>query len=152
MKKIILVSTIFIAQFAFSQTVKSLKIESGEKKEQLTDLTKEKIASYNEKFLQFINTLKISDRKASDALLSEKAKMVVSDNVYKRLSTDIDFSKKLEIYKSGYKMVKDGNMYPMIQYKYADDKSINPQHIITAVFEENGKILGIKPVKNTLNK
>ncbi|WP_312395286.1 hypothetical protein [Chryseobacterium sp.] len=35
----------------------------------------------------------------------------------------------------------------MIQYKYADDKAETPSEIVTAVFEEDGKILGIKPAK-----
>lgn len=136
-------------QFAFSQaTVKSLKIESGDKKEQAADLTKEKIASFDVKFSQFISALKSSDRKTMESLLSDKAKMVVTDNVYKKLSADINFNKKLEIFKSGYKTLKDGSSYPMIQYKYSDDKSSVPKEIVTAVFENDGKILGIKPIKD----
>lgn len=148
MKKLFLILSVFIAELAFSQTVKSIKIESGETKEMKFDaLSKEKIASFDANFSKFITALKASDRKTSDALLSEKARMVVTDNVYKKLSADIKFNKKLEIYKSGYKILKDGSSYPMIQYKYADDKAETPSEIVTAVFEENGKILGIKPAK-----
>ncbi|WP_267403132.1 MULTISPECIES: peptidylprolyl isomerase [unclassified Chryseobacterium] len=148
MKKLFLILSVFIAELAFSQTVKSIKIESGEAKEMKFDaLSKEKITSFDANFSKFITALKASDRKTSDALLSEKARMVVTDNVYKKLSADIKFNKKLEIYKSGYKILKDGSSYPMIQYKYADDKAKTPSEIVTAVFEEDGKILGIKPAK-----
>ncbi len=148
MKKLFLILSVFIVELAFSQTVKSIKIESGEAKEMKFDaLSKEKIASFDANFSKFITALKASDRKTSDALLSEKARLVVTDNVYKKLSADIKFNKKLEIYKSGYKILKDGSSYPMIQYKYADDKAETPSEIVTAVFEEDGKILGIKPAK-----
>ncbi|WP_312395290.1 hypothetical protein [Chryseobacterium sp.] len=100
MKKLFLILSVFIAELAFSQTVKSIKIESGETKEMKFDaLSKEKITSFDANFSKFITALKASDRKTSDALLSEKARMVVTDNVYKKLSTDIKFNRKLEIYK-----------------------------------------------------
>lgn len=148
MKKLFLTLAVFVTGFAFSQTVKSIKIESGETKEMKFDeLSKEKIASFDATFSKFIAALKASDRKASDALLSEKARMVVTDNVYKKLSADIKFNKNLEIYKSGYKILKDGSSYPMVQYKYADDKTVAPTEIVTAVFDNDGKILGVKPAK-----
>ena len=154
MKKLLAVlSVVFMTEYAFSQTVKSIKIESADKEEQkFEELSKEKIASYDADFTKFITALKDSDRKASDSLLSEKARMVVTDHFYKKLSEDIKFNKKLEIFKTGYKILKDGSSYPMIQYKYADDKSETPVDIVTAVFDDDGKILGVKPVKAEKNK
>lgn len=147
MKKIILILSVLTAQFFLSQKVKSLTVKENKTTEQKFELTKEKRELFNGKFLQFITALKASDRKGMDVLLSDKSRQVVTDKVYKKLSEDIDMNKKLEIFKTGYKSLIDGGNYPMIQYKYADDKSSDPKEIITAVFEEDGKILGIKPYK-----
>ncbi|PKF76098.1 peptidylprolyl isomerase [Chryseobacterium sp. PMSZPI] len=145
MKKIFLAFAVFAIQLGFSQKVTSLKIEKSDKKELPTELDKDKITSYNANFFKFISALKASDKKTMEGLLSPKAKEVVTDVVYKKLSEDIDFKKSLEVYKSGYKSMMDGKVYPMIQYKYSDDMSPNTDNIVTAVFENDGKILGIKP-------
>lgn len=147
MNKIFLILSVFTAQFFLSQEVVDLKVENNRKTETPLDLTKKQIELYNGKFLQFIMALKSSDKKAMEGLLSDNAKKVVTETVYKKLATDIDTGKKLQIIKTGYKPLIDGNTYPMIQYKYADDKSSDPKEIVTAVFENNGKILGIKPFK-----
>ena len=147
MKKIFLILSILSVQLFFSQEVVDLKVENNRKTETPLDLNKKQIDLYNGKFLQFITALKSSDRKGMEALLSDKAKQVVTDKVFTKLSTDINTSKKLMIVKTGYKPLIDGNSYPMIQYKYADDKSADPKEVITAVFENSGKILGIKPFK-----
>ncbi len=147
MKKIFLVFAVFIMQFGFSQKVTSLKVEKSEQEEKLIELSKSQIASYNDNFVKFLAGLKSSDRKVTDPLLSAKAKEIVTEKVYQKLSTDIHFDKKLEIFKSGYKPMIDGSSYPMIQYRYSDDKSSIPNELVTVVFEENGKILGVKPFK-----
>ncbi|KIC63860.1 hypothetical protein [Chryseobacterium taiwanense] len=147
MKKIFLIVAVFAIQLGFSQKVTSLKIEKGEQKEKLIELSKNQLTSYNANFVKFLAALKASDRKASDELLSAKAKEIVTDKIYQKLSTDIHFEKKLEIFKSGYKPMIDGSSYPMIQYKYSDDKATIPNELVTVVFEESGKILGVKPFK-----
>ncbi|UMQ42494.1 peptidylprolyl isomerase [Chryseobacterium sp. Y16C] len=147
MKKIVLVFAVFCIQLGFAQKVTSLKIENTGQKEKLIELSKNQITSYNNNFLKFLAGLKSSDRKVTDALLSAKAKEIVTDKVYKKLSEDIHFNKTLEIFKSGYKPMIDGSSYPMIQYKYSDDKSQVPTELVTVVFEESGKILGVKPFK-----
>ncbi|MCJ7935808.1 MAG: peptidylprolyl isomerase [Chryseobacterium sp.] len=152
MKKIFLALAVFTIQLGFSQKVTSLKIEKSDNKELSAELDKDKIALYNSNFFKFIAALKSSDKKTMEGLLSPKAKEVVTDVVYKKLSADIDFNKTLEVFKSGYKSTMDGKIYPMIQYKYSDDKSSNPQNIVTAVFENDGKILGIKPKHKEVKK
>ncbi|MFC3157439.1 hypothetical protein ACFOEQ_02065 [Chryseobacterium arachidis] len=74
---------------------------------------------------------------------------MVTDVVYQKLSADINTQKTFEIIKTGYKPLIDGSSFPMIQYKYSDDKAAEPKEVITAVFEASGKILGIKPYKIT---
>jgi hypothetical protein len=147
MKKIFLVFAVLCIQLGFSQKVTKQKVEKSDQKEKLIELSKDQISSYNKVFLKFLAALKSSDRTTTDGLLSAKAKGIVNDKVYKKLSEDIHFNKTLEIFKSGYKPMIDGSSYPMIQYKYSDDKSSIPNELVTVVFEEDGKILGIKPFK-----
>ena len=152
MKKIIFILSVLSAPFFFSQKKAAPKTEpkkeiiSSDTKASL-QLSKEELALYNGNFLKFISALQASDRKGMEALLSERAKKMVTDVVFQKLATDIDTGKTFEIIKSGNKPFIDGSSYPMIQYKYADDKSAEPTKIITAGFEKDGKIMGIKPYK-----
>jgi hypothetical protein len=154
MKKIIFILSVLSAPLFFSQKKAASKAEP--KKESTENgtkaalqLSKEELALYNGNFLKFISALKVSDRKGMEALLSEKARKMVTEVVYQKLAADIDTGKTFAITKSGYKPFIDGSSYPMIQYKYADDQSAEPAKIITAVFEKDGKILGIKPYNVT---
>ncbi len=85
MKKILLVLSVLSAPFFLSQKTKNVKPETRKNTNTnvATDvkpslsLTKEEIELYNGKFLKFIAALKVSDRKAMDELLSEKAKKML---------------------------------------------------------------------------
>lgn len=149
MNKLFLILSLLAVQLFFSQEVIDLKVENNKKTDTPLDLSKKQVELYNGRFSQFIMALKSSDRKKMESLLSENAKKQVTEAVYKKLSSDINSSKKMEIIRTGYKPLINGNNYPMIQYKYADDKSDDPKEVITAVFENDGKILGIKPFKKT---
>lgn len=149
MNKLFLILSLLAVQLFFSQEVIDLKVENNKKTDTPLDLSKKQVELYNGRFSQFIMALKSSDRKKMEILLSENAKKQVTEAVYKKLSSDINSNKKMEIIRTGYKPLINGNNYPMIQYKYADDKSDEPKEVITAVFENDGKILGIKPFKKT---
>ncbi|MDF2550891.1 MAG: peptidylprolyl isomerase [Chryseobacterium sp.] len=149
MNKLFLILALLSVQLFYSQEVVDLKVENNRKTDTPLDLTKKQIELYNGRFSQFIAALKSSDRKKMESLLADNARKVVTEAVYKKLTSDINSTKKMEIIKTGYKPMIDGNTYPMIQYKYADDKSDDPKEVITAVFENDGKILGIKPFKKT---
>ncbi len=47
---------------------------------------------------------------------------------------------------TGLQIIPDGNQYPMVKFKYADESS-PPKEIITVFFDEDEKILGINPMK-----
>ena len=149
MNKLFLILSLLAVQLFFSQEVIDLKVENNKKTDTPLDLSKKQVELYNGRFSQFIMALKSSDRKKMESLLSENAKKQVTEAVYKKLSSDINSNKKMEIIRTGYKPLINGNNYPMIQYKYADDKSDDPKEVITAVFENDGKILGIKPFKKS---
>lgn len=146
MKKIFLGLIILFSQVAFAQKVTGVKVEKVEK-EVPAQLSKEKINLYNANFLKFVEALKSSDRPAVDALLSDKVKEIVTDDILKKVKEGFDINKKLEILKTGYHKLMDGSSLPSINYKYAGDAS--SKEVIMAVFEEDGKILGVMPAKKT---
>ncbi|PQA92894.1 peptidylprolyl isomerase [Chryseobacterium shigense] len=142
MKKILLGLTMLAAQLMFAQKVTGVKVEKAQK-EVPAQLSKEKINLYNDNFLKFVTALKASDRPAIDLLLSDKVKEIVTDDVLKKVKEGFDVNKKLEILKTGYHKLMDGSNLPSIHYKYAGDS----KEVIMAVFEEDGKILGVMPAK-----
>ncbi|WP_228458642.1 peptidylprolyl isomerase [Chryseobacterium aureum] len=145
MKKLLLGLALVGGQFVFAQKVAGVKVENAQKKEQPAAISKEKVSLYNENFLKFVDALQASDRATIDGLLSEKVKEIVTDNVLKKVKDGIDPDKKLEILKAGYYKTMDGTNHPSIKYKYAGESS--SKEAITAVFEDDGKILGVLPAK-----
>lgn len=144
MKKIFLICTVFAFHWAFSQQSK-IKVIESKKIELTSELPKDKIDFYNPLFLKFVDALKASDKEKIKTLISDKVKDVVSDNVIGYLVGGISFERKMEVYKSGYQKLDENETYPAIQYKYTDDKQNPPRDIITVIFENDGKILGVKP-------
>ncbi|WP_294296322.1 peptidylprolyl isomerase [uncultured Chryseobacterium sp.] len=144
MKKIVVVFTVLAFQLGFSQA-SQIKIVESKKIELTSELSKDKTDLYNQLFLKFVAALKASDKQAVNDLISDKVKHIVSDDVIRKLSGGISFERKTEVYKSGYQKLLDNATYPAIQYKYADDDSDPPRDIITVIFENDGKIMGVKP-------
>lgn len=151
MKKIAIILSFAVFQMILAQKVKKAEvIKDNRTTEQKLELDKTQRELFNGKFEKFINALKASDKATMESMISDKTKSKVTDKVYEKLSVDIDFTRKLMIYKTGYQSFITGENFPMIQYKYADDKTKpDPKEIITAIFEEDGKIMGIKPYKQT---
>jgi hypothetical protein len=144
MKKLLLILSVLAFQLGFSQNSKITVVES--KKIELTsELSKDKIEFYNKIFLKFVAALKASDKQTINTLISDKVKDIVTDNIIEKLSGGISFERKTEVYKSGYQKFGDNEAYPGIQYKYVGDDENPPRDIITVIFENNGKILGVKP-------
>lgn len=145
MKKLIVILCLFSVSALFSQNVKNVEVENTQELDISKELSKDKIDFYNQSFLKFVAALKASDKQAIDNLISEKVKTFVNDNIIQKLSGGISFERKTEVYRSGHQSLLDGMNYPAIEYKYADDISVPPRDIITVIFENDGKILGVKP-------
>ncbi|WP_346985226.1 peptidylprolyl isomerase [Chryseobacterium sp. POE27] len=144
MKKIFLICAVFAFHWAFSQQSK-IKVIESKKIELTSELSKDKIDFYNQSFLRFVDALKISDKEKLQTMISDKIKYYISDDIIRNLVGGISFDRKTEVYKSGYQKLDENEIYPAIQYKYADDKQEPPRDIITVIFENDGKILGVKP-------
>lgn len=145
MKRLFLGLAIMGGQIVFAQKVVDLKVENNQSKEQPAVISKEKVNIYSDNFFEFMNAVQASDRKTVDRLLSEKVKEVVTDDVLKKVKNGIDPGKKLEVLKVGYYKTMDGSSYPDIKYKYAGDPL--SKEVVSAVFEGDGKILGVMPAK-----
>jgi len=144
MKKILFIGAFFAFQLAISQESK-IKVVESKKIELTSELSKDKINLYNQTFINFVAALKASDKEKIKTLVSDKIKYYMSDDIVTKLSGGISFDRKMDVYKSGYQKLYENETYPIIQYKYADDQQNPPRDIITVVFENNGKILGVKP-------
>ncbi|MGD1317897.1 peptidylprolyl isomerase [Chryseobacterium sp. 2R14A] len=144
MKKLFLVLSLFAVSLAMAQNVTKVEIQNPAM-DVATPITKDKIELYNQSFLKFVSALKASDKNAVSDLISEKVKNLVNEKMIQTLSGGISFDRKTEIYQSGYQKLIDNQTYPAIQYKYEDDKQNPPRDLITVIFENDGKILGVKP-------
>lgn len=144
MKKILLISSVLVTQLLLSQN-SNIKVVESKKIELTSELNKDKIEFYDKQFVKFVSALKNNDKNGVTNLISDKAKNIVNDDIIQKLSGGISFNRKLKIYKSGNQKLLDNETYPAIQYKYADDAQDPPKDIITVIFENDGKILGVKP-------
>ena len=145
MKKILFIGTFLAFHWVVSQQKSSIKIVESKKIELTSELSKDKVDLYNQDFMKFVVALKDSDKEKIKTLVSDKIKYYMSDDMISKLSGGISFDRKMEIYKSGYQKLYENETYPIIQYKYADDQQNPPRNIINVIFENDGKILGVKP-------
>lgn len=144
MKKIFAVLGLFAITFASAQTVSKVEVQNPAM-DISASIPKDKIELYNQSFSKFVSALKTSNKDAISSLISEKVKSLVNENMIQKLSGGIGFERKTEVYQSGYQKLPDNQTYPAVQYKYADDKNDPPRDLITVIFENDGKILGVKP-------
>jgi len=114
----------------------------------LPEIDKDKIIQYDIYFNNFLDYLKKTDFNSARIFLSDKIKTNVSDEVLKDLLAQIKINQKKVIFMTGFETLMDGKNYPMLQYKYSDDISLPPTEYIVVLFEEDGKIIGIRPLKN----
>lgn len=144
MKKLIVALCFLSVSSAFAQNISKVEIQNPPM-DAAASISNDKIELYNQSFSKFVSALKTADKQAVGTLISEKVKSLVDENMIQRLSGGISFERKTEVYLSGYQKLPDNQTYPAIQYKYVDDKNDPPRDLITVIFENDGKILGVKP-------
>lgn len=123
-----------------------LYVKNERKKDDENALGKEKIDLYTIEFLKFLEKLKISDFAGAKDLLSEKIAGSTTDDMLKKLAENIHLDKQIDVFMTGFQLVNDGSRYSMVQFKYKEEVS-PPKEMITVLFEDSGKIIGIKPMK-----
>ncbi|MGO4709848.1 peptidylprolyl isomerase [Chryseobacterium sp. 2TAF14] len=144
MKKIFAAFGLIAISFLSAQNVSKVEVQNPPMNASAT-IPKDKIELYNQSFSKFVSALKSKDKQAVESLISDKVKSLVNENMIQKLSGGISFERKTDVYQSGYQKLLDNQTYPAIQYKYEDDKNNPPRDLITVIFENDGKILGVKP-------
>ncbi|MFL9832651.1 peptidylprolyl isomerase [Chryseobacterium terrae] len=144
MKKIFAAFGLITVSLLSAQNVSKVEVQNPPMDVSAT-ISKDKIGLYNQSFSKFVSALKSKDKQAVESLISDKVKSLVNENMIQKLSGGISFERKTEVYQSGYQKLLDNQTYPAIQYKYEDDKNNPPRDLITVIFENDGKILGVKP-------
>jgi len=110
-------------------------------------ISPEKISEYDKNFFEFVNFLKISDYNSARNLLSEKIKKTATNEILEKIKEQINKEKELVNFMTGSQLLLDGIKHPLIQYKYSDDNSNSPKEYFMVIFEDDGKIIGFKPMK-----
>jgi hypothetical protein len=121
--------------------VSNLRQENPEK------LSEEKSKFLNEKFNSFILLLSNDNFEEAKKLFSDKIINTVTIDILKQIKQVIKINTKLNLYMTGMQITQDGNIYPMLQYKYFDDLSSPPKEYIMVLFDNDNKIIGLQPMK-----
>lgn len=147
MKKIIFVVSLLATQLFLAQKVAGVEVIKPNQKAQISEVTSEQKKLFDVRFHEFIKALKSNDKIKMQNLSSEKVKGLLSDVMITRLQAQIDTSKEFVGYKTRQETLLDQETYPVIEYKYADDKNETLKKTISVYFETDGLIMGIQPSK-----
>lgn len=110
-------------------------------------LSEGKIKLLDEKFSSFIQLLSNDNFEEAKKLFSEQVINTVTIDILKQIKQNIKINTKLNLYMNGMQGTQEGNIYPMLQYRYIDDLSLPPQKYIMVLFDNDNKIIGLQPMK-----
>lgn len=127
-----------------------LYIYNLNKKTGITGLQKpdeNKIRELDSVVKAFMFNLKNNDLGKARSALSPLIAGQVSDEQLAKLRQIVKLDQPIVVYFSGIQMGMDGSQMLMLQYKYEADNSSPPDVLIRVLFDEKGKILGIRSTK-----
>ena len=106
-----------------------------------------KLNVYEQQFNLLLTLL--SDNKFGEAkkLFPKKFEKNITDDILNKLKSILATNDKFELSMSGVQMAEDGKMYPMLQYKESLDTNTPPKKLIIVLFDNDSKIIGLKPVE-----
>ena len=110
-------------------------------------VSEEKVKLLDQKFNEFILALSNDNFEDAKKLFSDKIISTVTVDILKQIKQNIKINKTLNLYMNGMQISQDGNIYPMLQYKYYDDLSSPPKEYIVILFDNDNKIIGLRPMK-----
>ena len=126
-----------------------VKNTSKVKEKEVPKIDEKRLAELEMIKANFFESLKAEDLKKSKEFLSDLIIDQVTDEQINVLIANINFEKETELIYSGVQIGFDGNVFTLLQYKYATDNSNPPNELIKLVFDNKNKIVGIQPVKMT---
>lgn len=107
-----------------------------------------KLNEYEQQFNSFLNLLSNNKFSKAKKLFSDKIVKDVTDDILNQLKSILVTDDKFELFMSGMQMAQDGNVYPMLQYKESSDTNTPPKKLIIVLFDNESKIIGLKPVEH----
>ncbi len=110
-------------------------------------LSEEKVKLLDEKFNSFILLLSNDNFEDAKKLFSDRIINSVTVDILKQVKQSIKINTKLNLFMNGMQISQDGSIYPMLQYKYFDDSSLPPKEYIMVLFDNDNKIIGLRPMK-----
>jgi hypothetical protein len=113
----------------------------------LQRLDENKIKELDSVVKAFMFNLKNNDPDKARSALSPLIAGQLSAEKLMTLRQNVKLDQPLVLYFSGIQMGMDGSKIPMLQYKYEADNSTPPDVLIRVLFDEKGKILGIRSTK-----
>ena len=95
----------------------------------------------------FFNLIKNKAYDDALKLFNEEANKNTSTSDLKAFRKMLKLNEKLELVYVGMQFTPTGNLMTMHQYKYSSDTSQPPKEIIKFIFDSEGKIFGVQPLK-----
>lgn len=117
------------------------------KKDKPEKLSQEKVKLLDEKFNSFILLLSNDNFQEAKIFFSDKIINTVTEDILKQVKQSIKINTKLNLFMNGMQLSQEGNTYPMLQYKYSDDLNSPPNEYIMVLFDNDSKIIGLRPMK-----
>ena len=119
--------------------IHNLKEEKPEK------LSTEKVNLLDEKFNSFILLISKDSFEEAQKLFSDKIINTITVDVLKQIKQSIiRANSKLDLYMNGMQIMQDGNIYPMVQYKFSDDINTPPKEYTMVLFDSDNKIISLQ--------
>lgn len=105
------------------------------------------LSEYDSIFNSFVAHVGKKNYNNARNFFSYKVINFISDDYLKKIRSQIDNKKQYEIYATSKQLMSDGSENQIIQFKYSNDNYDDPLAFISVVFEKNGKILGVNPIR-----
>jgi hypothetical protein len=138
MKKVLSLLLLFQFNLSFSQDIQT---------PELSQLDQKSVKEAKANFDYFMTKMKEKDLAAAKFYISESVRDYVTEIQLIELAKYFDFNKRLVDYLSGLQIGTDKKNRLLIQYKYEDDSDEIPKLYFKALFDEDGKLIIVQPIK-----
>ncbi|HXB93681.1 MAG TPA: hypothetical protein VNU70_00940 [Puia sp.] len=95
----------------------------------------------------FFLAMKSKDWELARSYLSSLVSQKVTDTQLEQLSQAVRFDEKMELFFKGVQYGLDGSTFYLLQYKYSGDTNMPPKVMVKLIFDDTGKIAGVRPMK-----
>lgn len=136
--------------YSYPQYHIKLTIENPSPPDKSSDkgrLSDEKIHALDSTYQLFLSDMRKNEIDSARTKLSPLLINKVSNTQLIELRKNLRLNESLVVFMSGMQFFMDGSQGIMLQYKYESDKETPPVEVVKVLFDDSGKILGIRPSK-----